>query len=335
MLRVILSTLVFAGGMSALQAGSSLYAQSPQRTPAVLVIHGGSGSITRDNVPPEREAEYRAAMEEALRAGHRVIGEGGSSLDAVIAAITVMEDSPLFNAGKGAVFTSAGTNELDASIMEGRMRRAGAVASLKHIRDPITLARAVLEDSRHVMMVGEGAEAFAKGLGFEMVPNEYFSTPRRLEQYERARDEEERKREAGELGTVGAVAVDRNGDLAAGTSTGGTSYKRWGRVGDSPIIGAGTYADNESCGISATGDGEYFIRGVVAHDISAMMRYGRMSLRGAAEVVIHDKLEKMGGRGGVIGLDRDGNVAMTFNTEGMFRGYIDRDGNVDIRIFRD
>ncbi|MEX0747165.1 MAG: isoaspartyl peptidase/L-asparaginase [Rhodothermales bacterium] len=307
-----------------------------------LVIHGGAGSVTPENVPPDRQAEYRVKLEEALRAGYDVLGRGGSSVDAVVAAITIMEDSPLFNAGKGAVYTSAGTNELDASIMEGRDRRAGAVASIKHIKNPITLARAVMENSKHVMMVGEGAEAFAKEQGFEFVPNEYFGTERRRQQYERTREREETGDASPraddpfrKFGTVGAVALDQEGTLAAGTSTGGTSYKRWGRVGDSPIVGAGTYADNESCGISATGDGEYFIRSVVAHDISAMMRYAGLSIGEAASAVIHGKLKEMGGEGGIVGLDRHGNVAMVFNSDGMFRGHIDHDGNVEIMMFGD
>lgn len=310
-----------------------------------MVIHGGAGTITPENISEEGRAEYVAKLEEALQAGFDVLNEGGSSLDAVVAAITIMEDSPLFNAGKGAVLTSTGTVELDASIMEGRSRNAGAAASVTGVRNPIRLARSVMEESRHVMLVGEGAEAFAKEQGFELVSNEYFRTERRLRQYEQYKNRKENdsddesgkltpiEKELRKFGTVGAVALDVEGNLAAGTSTGGISFKRWGRVGDSPIIGAGTYADNETCAISATGDGEYFIRGVIAHDISAMMRYAGLSLDEAASAVIHGKLPEMGGDGGVIGIDRRGNVTMTFNTPGMFRGTIDAEGNVNVKMF--
>lgn len=322
-------------------------ASSQQVAPFALAIHGGAGTITRSAMTPEREAEYRAKLEEALRAGHAVLAEGGTSLDAVVAAITLMEDSPLFNAGVGAVFTSEGTVEHDASIMDGRTRNSGAVAGTRQIRNPITLARRVMEDSPHVMMVGAGAEAFAQELGFEMVPNETFHTDRRRRSLERARE-----REAGtaaamndetdliaplayKYGTVGAVALDQEGNLAAATSTGGMTNKRFGRVGDAPIIGAGTYAENETCAVSATGHGEYFIRGVVAHDIAAQMRYTDRSVDEAATDVINRKLGELGGTGGVIALDRQGNVSMPFNTEGMYRGSIDADGNVTVGIYGD
>lgn len=311
---------------------------------AVLVIHGGAGNITVENLSDERQAEYRAKLEEALRAGYAVLTNGGSSLDAVAAAITVMEDSPLFNSGRGAVLTSEGTVELDASIMDGATRNAGAVASIKHVKSPIALARAVMDQSRHVLLVGEGAEAFAKGIGMEMVPNDYFRTERRMEQYQRYKQRERGDTgNAGELledwesekyGTVGAAALDNEGNLAAGTSTGGTSYKKWGRVGDSPIIGAGTYADNVTCAISATGTGEYFIRGVLSYRISALMQYAGLSLAEAAAAVIHGTLTEMGGDGGIIGLDAEGNVVASFNTAGMFRGYIDKAGNATVEMFK-
>jgi len=309
-----------------------------------LAIHGGAGTILRNSMTPETEAAYRAKLEEALRTGYAVLQDGGTSLDAVVATINVMEDSPLFNAGKGAVFTSEGTAELDASIMDGRTRNAGALAGVQHIRNPINLALRVMENSKHVMMVGAGAEAFAQEQGFEMVPNDYFYTDRRREQLIRAQQEE-----AGEMGavltpalspgadkfgTVGAVALDRDGNLAAGTSTGGMTNKRFGRVGDAPIIGAGTYADNATCAISATGHGEYFIRGVVAHDIAAMMAYGNRTLKEAADTVIMKKLGELGGTGGVIALDREGNIAMPFNTEGMYRGSINTDGNLVVEIYK-
>lgn len=326
-----------------------------------MVIHGGAGTITPDNIDAERRGAYEDKLGEALQAGYDVLRTDGSSLDAVVAAITILEDSPLFNAGRGAVLTSAGTVELDASVMEGRARNAGAVASLTTVKNPIRLARLVMEQSRYVMLAGDGAESFADEAGVELVGNEYFRTERRLQQYERYRQRLEEGADARsrngppsenenpfepadpdispieddrrKFGTVGAVALDADGDLAAGTSTGGISYKRWGRIGDSPIIGAGTYADNHTCAISATGDGEYFIRGAMAHDISAMMRYTGLSVREAASAVIHGKLSEMGGSGGVIGLDRDGNVAMVFNTAGMFRGTVDHEGNIDVKMF--
>lgn len=316
-------------------------AQDPIRPArAVVVIHGGAGSITRDNMSVEREEAYREKIGEALRAGQEVVRNGGSSLDAVIAAITILEESPLFNAGRGAVLTSAGTVELDASIMDGRTRSAGAVASIQHVKSPIRLARAVMEQSPHVLLVGQGAESFAEEMEMEMVPNEYFRTDRRLDQY-RQRDSDEKsgslflESDEHKYGTVGALALDRDGNLAAGTSTGGTAYKRWGRVGDSPIIGAGTYADNATCAVSATGTGEYFIRGVLAYRTSALMQYAGLTLAEAAASVIHGTLSEMGGDGGLIALDREGNVATPFNTSGMFRGYIDEAGNMHIAMFAD
>jgi len=298
----------------------------------------------------EQEAAYRSALREALEAGYGVLEESGSSMDAVVVALTLLEDSPLFNAGKGAVFTSEGTVELDASIMDGATRNAGALTGVTNVRNPIRLARTILEESRHVMMSGAGAEAFAQAHGFETVPNEYFYTERRREALRRAQSREEGPTgDAGDamhfnddprsapskFGTVGAVALDRDGNIVAGTSTGGMTNKRFGRVGDSPIIGAGTYAHNATCGVSATGHGEYFMRGVVAHDIAARMRYGQMSLEDAAGSVVMDELPAIGegGSGGVIALDTDGNIAMPFNTPGMYRGFIDSDGNVVVRLF--
>ena len=301
-----------------------------------IVIHGGAGS-------PEaikgREAELRVAMAESLTAGHRVLANGGSSLDAVQAAVVVLEDSPHFNAGKGAVFTHEGTNELDAAIMDGATRMAGAVAGVKHIKNPIRLARLVMEKSPHVMMVGDGAEAFAKEQGgVEFVPETYFRTELRWQQLQRALEEETAKQGAmlrprnedpqqgTYFGTVGAVALDQSGNLAAATSTGGVTNKRFGRVGDSPIIGAGTYASNQSCGISATGAGEYFIRFTVAHDICARVEYRGVGAQQAADEVVHDVLKRAGGGGGVVGLDRFGRVVMSFNTTGMTRGYMGETG---------
>jgi beta-aspartyl-peptidase (threonine type) len=313
-----------------------------------IAIHGGAGTIRRGDLTPELEAEYRAALEQALRAGYSILEGGGTSLDAVVAAIRVMEDSPLFNAGKGAVFTSAGTNELDAAIMDGSTLAAGAVAGVKRVKNPITLARAVMEKSPHVMMIGEGAEAFAAEQGIERVDPSYFFTERRWEQLQRAKAQEASASAAPtgarpaaigpddrKFGTVGAVALDRSGNLAAGTSTGGMTNKRWGRVGDVPIIGAGTYADNESCAVSATGHGEYFIRNVVAHDICSIVRYTGASLADAADRVVMQKLVERGGEGGVIAIDRAGTIVMTFNSEGMYRGAIDAQGNMTIGIYKD
>ncbi|HEV2145830.1 MAG TPA: isoaspartyl peptidase/L-asparaginase [Longimicrobiaceae bacterium] len=316
-----------------------------------IAIHGGAGTISRAAMTPEREAEYRAALTQALQAGHAVLARGGTSLDAVTAAINVMEDSPLFNAGKGAVFTNDGKNELDAAVMDGRTLEAGAVAGLHHVKNPVNLARAVMEKSPHVMMIGEGAETFARQQGITMVPASYFRTESRWEALQRAlqaekrqgttsyfraleesRDPEHRDRK---FGTVGAVALDRSGNLAAGTSTGGMTNKRFGRVGDVPIIGAGTYANNASCAVSATGHGEYFIRYTVAHDICARMQYRGLPLAEAADQVVMDVLVKAGGEGGVIAMDAQGNVAMPFNSSGMYRGYVGPDGNPTVAIFKD
>jgi len=309
----------------------------------VLVIHGGAGSITPENTPESRQQEVTRKLEEALIAGYHVLDEGGTSLDAVVAAVVIMEDSPLFNAGRGAVLTSAGTIELDASIMDGASRNAGGVAAVKRVKSPIALARAVMEQTDHVLLAGEGAEAFAREIGMEMVANEYFRTDRRVQQFESKKaslngDTGDARslqsvRESGYYGTVGAAALDSEGNLAAATSTGGLSFKKWGRVGDSPIIGAGTYADNETCAISATGTGEYFIRGVLSFRISALMLHAGLSLEDAASSVIHGTLSEMGGDGGVIGLDRHGNVTMTFNTDGMYRGYVDAAGNTHVAMF--
>ncbi|HUQ32878.1 MAG TPA: isoaspartyl peptidase/L-asparaginase [Pyrinomonadaceae bacterium] len=314
-----------------------------------FVIHGGAGTILKSEMSAEREKEYRAALTDALMKGYGILKKGGGGLDAVEAAIRLMEDSPLFNAGKGAVFTNAGTNELDASIMDGKTLKAGAVASLKHIKNPISLARLVMEKSKHVMMVGEGAETFAKEQGIELVPQSYFYTESRwkgLQREKAAEDEknkapkpkQEKQHAAGAVdhayGTVGAVALDQAGNIAAGTSTGGMSNKKWGRVGDSPIIGAGTYANNMTCGISATGDGEYFIRLGVARDLSAMLEYKGLALKEAADSVI-EKVGKLGGGGGLIAIDKGGNIAWSFNTAGMYRGRVGADEQPIIEIYKD
>lgn len=305
----------------------------------VLAVHGGAGTMPRAELSAEREAAVRADLTRALRAGHAVIAQGGSSLDAVTRAIVVLEDSPYFNAGKGAVFNHDGVNELDASIMDGATRRAGAVAGLHRIRNPVLLARAVMEKSPHVMMAGEGAEAFAKSIGFEFVDPAYFRTEERWQQLQKALAAEQAQASAtlpatAYFGTVGAVARDAKGQLAAATSTGGMTNKRWGRIGDAPVIGAGTYASAQ-CAVSATGWGEFYIRAAVAHDICARMAYRGDSVRAAAEEVVLKVVPALGGDGGVIALDASGRVAMPFNTEGMYRGTIDADGKVRTAIYRD
>lgn len=299
-----------------------------------IVIHGGAGRIVKENMTPERESEYSNKLKEVLETGYKILNEGGTALDAVEAAIKIMEDSPLFNAGKGAVLTEKGTAELDASIMDGKTLSAGAVAGIKHVKSPITLARLVMENSPHVMMISEGAEEFAKQNGLEMVENDYFITKERWESYQRILQREEEKKKTEKHGTVGAVALDKNGNIAAGTSTGGIMMKKFGRVGDAPIIGAGTYANNNTCGVSATGSGEYFIRIGVARDISALIEYKGMSLQSASEEVIK-KVGELGGTGGVICLDKNGDVAMPFNTEGMYRGYYINGQSPVVKMYND
>ncbi len=330
---------------------SILNAQSDSNV--VLVIHGGAGTILKKNMTPEKEKAYKAKLEEALNAGYEVLKNNGSSVDAVQAAINIMEDSPLFNAGKGAVYTNKETQEMDASIMRGNDKNAGAVAGVQTIKNPINAARAVMEKSEHVLLTADGAEEFAAKCELEIVDTSYFRSDVRLRQLKRVQEKEktvlDHDGDQGEVdssedefnidyiedkkfGTVGAVALDQNGDLAAGTSTGGMTNKRYNRIGDSPIIGAGTYADNQTCGVSCTGHGEYFIRNVVAYDVSAIMNYKGVSLDTAANEVI-DKQTEFGGTGGLIALDKDGNVAMPFNTAGMYRGYVKKDGSIYIGIY--
>ena len=316
-----------------------------------LVIHGGAGTIDRAKMTPESEKEYRGGLERALSAGYEILKRGGSGLDAAEAAVRVLEDDPHFNAGKGAVFTDAGTNELDAAIMDGKTLKAGAVANLRHIRNPISLARLLMEKSDHALksprvgplfMAGEGAEAFAKQNGVQLVDQKYFFTQERWDALQKIK-EAEKSGPAGEKkfiitdqdrhGTVGAVALDQNGNLAAATSTGGTSNKKAGRIGDSPIIGAGTYANNATCAVSCTGDGEYFIRAAVAHEISALMEYRGMKLQEAAQAAL-DNAKKLGGEGGLIAIDKNGAMALPFNTNGMYRGYVDPAGKFVVEIYR-
>ena len=305
-----------------------------------LAIHGGAGTILKSNMTDEKEKAYNDILKEILNEGYMILNEGGSSLDAVQKCINIMEDSPLFNAGKGAVFTADGKNELDASIMEGKNLNAGAVAGVNHIKNPISLARLVMEKSPHVLMAREGAEIFAVEQGIELVDEKYFYTERRWKQLQDKKVKENQEQSdlhnniSDKFGTVGVVALDKDGNLAAGTSTGGMTYKKFGRVGDSPIIGAGTYANNNTCAVSATGHGEYFIRGVIAHDIAALMEYQGKSIQEAADIVIHKKLTEMGGTGGIIAMDANGNIALTFNTAGMYRGYIYEDGNSQVLIYK-
>ncbi|MCH7754004.1 isoaspartyl peptidase/L-asparaginase [candidate division KSB1 bacterium] len=310
-----------------------------------MVIHGGAGTILKKNMTPELEQAYQSKLKEALQTGYDILKNNGSSMDAVEATINILEDSPLFNAGKGAVFTGDGTHELDASIMDGRTLQAGAVASVKHVKNPITLARLVLEKSPHVMMVGAGAEEFAVQHNLERVSQYYFYTEKRWKSLQKRKESVEEKTTLvpekenikladKEKGTVGAAALDKAGNLAAGTSTGGMTNKMFGRVGDSPIIGAGTYANNQTCAVSGTGHGEYFMRLLVSYDIHALMAYEGKSLKEAANTVIMKKLEELGGTGGIIAIDKDGNIAMPFNTDGMYRGYIRENGETVVKIYK-
>ena len=301
-----------------------------------IAIHGGAGVISRASMTKENEKAYRADLERALDAGYAVLEGGGSSLDATVAAVRILEDSPLFNAGLGAVFNHEGINELDAAIMDGATRKAGAVAGVRHVKNPIELARMVMERSPHVLLSGAGAEEFALEQGVQLVPGSYFYTERRWKQLEEAQRGDKlasADEDIGFFSTVGAVARDRNGNLAAATSTGGMTNKRWGRIGDSPIIGAGTYADNNSCAVSATGSGEYFMRAVVAHEICARVRLTGAKASEAARDVVHKSLVEIGGDGGVIVVDRDGELTMEFNTEGMFRAARDSRGRHEVAIY--
>ena len=324
-------------------AGSVSAAAPP---PIAIVIHGGAGVIESSKMSPERAASYRAGLAAALDTGYDVLARGGTSLDAVMAAVRVMEDDPQFNAGRGAVLNHEGDAELDAAIMDGSGPRAGAVAGVRHVRNPIELARLVMDKSPHVLLVAGGAEEFALEQGMALVPRGYFRTEAREQELENARRAEVAPTgkpttliavPGGEysMGTVGAVALDRAGNLAAATSTGGLTNKHRGRIGDTPLIGAGTYASNESCAVSGTGQGEYYIRQVVAYDVCALVQYRHMTLGQAVHEVVQVKLRRTGGEGGVIALDRGGNIAMDFNSAGMFRGARDSRGRRDIAMYRD
>jgi beta-aspartyl-peptidase (threonine type) len=306
-------------------------------TPIAIAIHGGAGTISRTTVTTEQEKAIREKLLEAVTAAYQVLDDNGSSMDAVITAINILENSPHFNAGKGSVFTWDGKNEMDAAIMDGASLNAGAVSGVSNIANPIDLARLVMQNSKHVFLSGEGAMEFAADQGVEKMPDEYFYTERRWKQLQKLKENpdlaaaDSRYR----IGTVGAVALDRAGDLVAGTSTGGTTGKRYGRIGDSPIIGAGTYANNRSVAVSATGTGEFFIRGTVAHDISALVEYKGMTVDDAAREVIFEKLGALNGDGGVIALDRYGNISMPFNTTGMYRASIDTSGKVEVLLYEE
>lgn len=311
-----------------------------------IVIHGGAGTILKENMSDSLEQAYRDKLEEAIRVGHEILKAGGDAMEAVTKTINVLEDSPLFNAGKGAVFTHEETNELDASVMDGATLNAGSVAGVRRIKNPIDLAVEVMNNSPHVMLSGEGAEVFAQTRGIKLVDPSYFYTEGRYQSLKRVKQREAAKKKMGiiaddpviknsKYGTVGCAALDKNGNLAAGTSTGGMTNKRWNRIGDAPIIGAGTYANNNTCAVSSTGWGEFFIRAMVAHDISALMEYKGLSLQAAAREVIHKKVPALGGDGGIVAIDKDGNVAMEFNTAGMYRAHMNAEGELIVQIYKD
>jgi len=309
-----------------------------------IAIHGGAGTILKNTMTPEKEKAYLDGLKNAIEAGETILKNGGSSIDAVEKAIRSLEDNPLFNAGKGAVFSNAGKNEMDASIMNGADLSAGAVAGISNVKNPISLAKGIMQKSEHVFLAGNGAIEFAHLIGSEFEEDAYFFEQMRFDQLQQAKqsdgvflDHTTDKFENGEkkFGTVGAVALDIHGDLAAGTSTGGMTNKKFGRVGDSPIIGAGTYANNETCAISCTGHGEFFIRSVVAHDISCLIEYKGLSLKEACDFVVMDKLVKIAGEGGLIAIDKSGNIEMPFNSEGMYRAKKSEDGDLFIGIYRD
>ncbi len=350
---LLLASLFFLNKTFAQPAAPAL------REKFVLVIHGGAGTILKSQMTPEREKAYNDGLNLALQTGHDILKNGGTALDAVEATVRSMEDNPLFNAGKGAVFTNEGKNELDAAIMDGKTLAAGSVAGVSTIKNPITAARAVMEKSPHVMMTGAGAEKFAKQQGIEIVDPSYFYTENRWEGLQKAKAEDSLKMNldhndsahkkssrfsefyyspfgvGGKYGTVGAVALDRHGNLAAATSTGGMTNKKFGRVGDAPIIGSGTYASNNTVAISCTGWGEFFIRLVMAKTISDMMEFGKMTLKNAADEMVLKRLPALGGDGGLIAVDKDGNIAMPFCTSGMYRGYINNSGEKEVKIYKE
>ena len=314
-----------------------------------IIIHGGAGTILKKNLSDEKEKAYKVKLEQAIRTGYSILKDGGTSQEAVVKTIQVMEESPLFNAGKGAVFTHEETNELDASFMDGNTLNAGAVAGVMNVKSPIELAVKIMTDSDHVMLSGKGASMFAKEKGLEIVAPSYFYTERRFNSLQKIKNKEKTELDHDDkkaafydsdiknskFGTVGCVALDKNGNIAAGTSTGGMTNKRWGRIGDAPIIGSGTYANNKTCGVSSTGWGEYFIRSQVAYDISAQMEYQQKTLKEATADVIQNKLTKLGGTGGVVALDKNGNMSFEFNTAGMYRASMNDQGELTVKIYKE
>lgn len=304
-----------------------------------IAIHGGAGTLVRGNMTSEKEKAYRQCLQESLDRGFEILKDGGSSLDAVEAAVVIMEDSPLFNAGKGSVFTADGTHEMDASIMEGQNLKAGAVSLVTGIKNPIQLARAVMDKSPHVLLAGEGAMKFARLQGFETENEDYFFDEYRYQQWQKIKDSDKFQLDHSDtknskFGTVGAVASDSKGNVAAATSTGGMTNKKWGRIGDSPLIGIGNYANNKTCAVSCTGSGEYFMRGVVAYDVSCLMEFQNKSLKEASEEVIFKRIPGINGDGGLIAVDAKGNISMPFNTEGMYRGFRNDKGDSEISIYK-
>lgn len=309
-----------------------------------IAIHGGAGTILKSAMTPQKEREYMNALEVALLAGDKILARGGISLDAVETAVKKLEDNPLFNAGRGAVFTHDAKNEMDACIMEGKGLKSGAIAGVQHVKNPIELARAVMEKSEHVFLVGDGALQFAENMNLVIETDDYFYTEQRFKQLQQAKESnktildhtvENNNAQEKKFGTVGAVALDIHGDIAAATSTGGMTNKRWGRVGDSPIVGAGTYANNKTCAVSCTGHGEFFIRAIVAYDISCLMEYRGFTLKQACDFVVHDKLVKLGGEGGLVAIDVNGNIEMPFNSEGMYRAMKKNNSPLYIDIYKD
>ena len=304
-----------------------------------IAIHGGAGTILPHLLTPAKEQAYKAALSDALLTGQRILKQGGTSLDAVEAAVKVLEDCPLFNAGKGAVFNAAGKHEMDAAIMSGTDRSCGAVAAVSGIKNPVSLARAVMQKTEHVLLIGDGAKAFATANGFNMETDEYFHDQYRYEQWQSVKDEEKTildhtADKDKKFGTVGAVALDQHGNLAAATSTGGMTNKKFGRVGDTPIIGAGTYANNSTCAVSCTGHGEFFMKQLVAYDIACLMEYKGLSLIEAADFVVNQKLKAIGGEGGLIAIDAAGNITLPFNSAGMYRGWAKGDAQPEVAIYK-
>jgi L-asparaginase / beta-aspartyl-peptidase len=302
-----------------------------------IAIHGGAGTILKSQMTAEKEKAYTSALENCLQAGLKILQSGGTSLDAVEAAIVELENCPLFNAGRGSVFTNDGRHEMDASIMTGKRLDAGAVAAVRNIKNPITLARNVMEKTEHVFLCGDGAETFARSVNTEFADDKYFFDQLRYEQWQQVKDTDTTQLDhvdEKKFGTVGCVALDAHGNLAAGTSTGGMTNKRYGRVGDTPMIGAGTYANNKTCAVSCTGHGEYFIKSVVAYDVSCMMEYKNLSLHNACNEVVNEKLKAIGGEGGLIAIDKDGNIELCFNSEGMYRAHAKSDGVIKVEIYK-